>query len=384
MFLDAALRSIGIDPTREPFTLKMTGGPDGDVAGNEILILQREYGDNARIVAIADGSGSAEDPEGLDHRELLRLVERGLPIAEFDTNALGPKGQVAGLDQPDGFKLRNTLHNRVVTDAFIPAGGRPRTLRDSNWRDFLRTDGSPSSRIIIEGANLFLTPEARQGLSQAGVLIVKDSSANKCGVICSSFEILASMLLSEEEFLAHKETFVAEVIERLRNLARLEADLLLRERLHKPNASLPELSERLSRTMIAATDALIGRIAELGSNSDLSTSIMQRYLPPVLQSVAGSRIAEKIPDEYVTSTIATVLAGTIVYREGLSYLECMSSDDLSDLAMCYLQQESETAKLATQVEQSDLPDRAQIAALLRAGGTVAALRAARPSERNEP
>jgi len=381
VFLDAALRHLGIDPTREPFTVKLTGGPDGDVAGNEIRILQREYGDNARIVAIADGSGSAEDPDGLNHRELLRLVARERPIAEFDPDALGPKGRVTGLDQPEGFKLRNTLHNRVVTDAFIPAGGRPRTLRDTNWQDFLGPDGSPSSRIIIEGANLFLTPDARQGLSQAGVLIVKDSSANKCGVICSSFEVLASMLLSEEEFLAHKEQFVTEVIERLRDLARLEADLLLRERLHKPNVSLPELSERLSRTLIAATDAMVGRIAKLGAHSDLSSSIMQRYVPPVLHAVAGSRIAERIPDEYVTSTIATVLAGTIVYREGLSYLEDMSSDDLSELAMRYLQQEVETAKLAAQVERSDLPDREQIAALLRAGGTGAALRGRKPPVR---
>ena len=46
-----------------------------------------------------------------------------------------------------------------------------------------------------------MTPLSSQ---QAGVAIVKDSSANKCGVICSSYEILASMALSTEEFLALK------------------------------------------------------------------------------------------------------------------------------------------------------------------------------------
>jgi glutamate dehydrogenase len=40
---------------------------------------------------------------------------------------------------------------------------------------------------------------AREALHKAtGIPIVKDSSANKCGVICSSFEIMSSMLLSEK------------------------------------------------------------------------------------------------------------------------------------------------------------------------------------------
>lgn len=35
-------------------------------------------------------------------------------------------------------------------------------------------------------------------------MFVKDSSANKCGVICSSFEIVSSMLMSSEEFTKSK------------------------------------------------------------------------------------------------------------------------------------------------------------------------------------
>lgn len=48
---------------------------------------------------------------------------------------------------------------------------------------------------------MFTTPEARDALfKEAGVVFVKDSSANKCGVICSSFEIISSMLMTSEEF----------------------------------------------------------------------------------------------------------------------------------------------------------------------------------------
>ena len=45
VFLGEALRAIGIQPEEQPWTVKLTGGPDGDVAGNMINILHRDYGD---------------------------------------------------------------------------------------------------------------------------------------------------------------------------------------------------------------------------------------------------------------------------------------------------------------------------------------------------
>ena len=110
--------------------------------------------------------------------------------------------------------------------------------------------GVPSSRLVVEGANLFITPAARELLfKEAGVRIVKDSSANKCGVICSSFEIMSSMLLSEEEFSEVKEELVADVLVRLRELARLEAELLFREFNYAAGA-LPHFSERISNAIL--------------------------------------------------------------------------------------------------------------------------------------
>lgn len=122
------------------------------------------------------------------------------------------------------------MHNRLVADAFVPAGGRPSTIDMSNYKNFLLPDGSPSSKLIVEGANLFITGEARKALyDEAGVAIIKDSSANKCGVITSSFEICSAMLLSDDEFYENKTQIVAEILEKLRGLARLEADLLFKE-----------------------------------------------------------------------------------------------------------------------------------------------------------
>ena len=89
VYLDVALRqSLTINPLVDTFTVKITGGPDGDVAGNLIRILFRDYPSTAKIVGIADGFGVAEDPEGLDKEELLRLVRLSLPITSFDTSKL--------------------------------------------------------------------------------------------------------------------------------------------------------------------------------------------------------------------------------------------------------------------------------------------------------
>jgi len=230
VYLDVALRHVlKIDPKKESFTVKITGGPDGDVAGNELKILNREYGDNAKVVGIADGTGCAEDPNGLDWSELLRLAHNNLPIDHFDSSKLREGGAVHKVDTEEGVKARNSMHNRVQADAFVPAGGRPNTINAQNWSSFLNQDGTPSAPLIVEGANLFVTDEARQLLfDEAGVIIVKDSSANKAGVITSSYEICAAMLLSEEEFYQNKPQIVSEVLDKLHDYARMEAELLSR------------------------------------------------------------------------------------------------------------------------------------------------------------
>ena len=162
VYLDVALRHVlKIDPKKEPFTIKITAGPDDDVAGNELKILNREYGDNAKVVGIADGTGCAEDPNGLNWEELLRLVHENLPIDQFDTSKLGEGGSVHKVDTEAGVKARNSMHNRVQADAFVPAGGRPNTINVHNYKHFLNADGTPSSPLIVEGANLFVTGKSK-------------------------------------------------------------------------------------------------------------------------------------------------------------------------------------------------------------------------------
>ncbi len=366
VFLEVGLHAIGVHPRRDRFTVKITGGPDGDVGGNAIRIMHREFGENACIVGIADGSGSAEDPAGLNHEELLRLVDAGLPIVSFDASKLGPEGRMADLEAAEGVRLRNTLHNRVVADAFVPCGGRPATVHQANWREFLLKDGTPSSRLIVEGANLFLTPQARSHLADAGVVIFKDSSANKCGVICSSYEIGASMLLSPDEFIDIKQQFVDEVLGKLRELARLEAELLARMLRRQPRLHLPEASMRLSRAAIRTADAIEGSLDRL-SDDDLATmeTMIADHLPEILLAAAGDRLQKQMPPAYRRWLIAKSLAARIVYREGLEAVEAVESDSIPALAVEFLRREQQREHLADEVDASAMDHAADIASLLR-------------------
>lgn len=62
-------------------------------------------------------------------------------------------------------------------------------------------DKVPRFKYIVEGANLFFTDGARQVLEDAGVILFKDASTNKGGVTSSSYEVLAAMTMTDDEFL---------------------------------------------------------------------------------------------------------------------------------------------------------------------------------------
>lgn len=83
--------------------------------------------------------------------ELMRLVNASLPLAQFDLSKLSSQGKLYTVDTEEGIRMRNTMHNRVEADAFIPAGGRPNTIDGTNYRQFILPNGKPSARLIVEG-----------------------------------------------------------------------------------------------------------------------------------------------------------------------------------------------------------------------------------------
>jgi len=152
------------------------------------------------------------DPQGLDRPELIRLAKERKMISHFDASKLSKDGyRVLVEDQdytlpngevvPDGAEFRNGAHLRFKADIFVPCGGRPEAINVSNVKQLFDEEGRCNFKYVVEGANLFITQQARLALEKHGVILFKDSSANKGGVTSSSLEVLAGLGLEDEEFI---------------------------------------------------------------------------------------------------------------------------------------------------------------------------------------
>ena len=349
VYMEEVLRYLGIDPHHECFTVKMTGGPDGDVAGNEIHNLYRFYPQTAKLLAIIDVSGTIFDPQGLDLSIMTQLFNASKPLRFYPPEKLNEGGflldtftkreQTAYAKQTlclrkfkgkveedwlSGNEMNNLLrHNvhQVKADIFIPGGGRPRTLNENNIKDFFDETGKPTAKAIIEGANLYLTPWARRNLEKAGVIIIKDSSANKGGVICSSFEVLASLALSEEEFLKEKMTIVSEILKIIEMRAREEANLLLRTYKEK-HSFLTDISEWVSERINLYKDQLMIYLQNITLSNDPEDPFIRcllNYCPPLLRTRYQKRILLEVPDVHKKAIIACHIASRLVYFRGLDW-----------------------------------------------------------------
>jgi len=376
VFLRVALQQQGFDVEKDNFSVKITGGPNGDVAGNMIKIFCRDYPGRAGIVGMCDHTGGVENESGLDMEELLRLHLEDLPISSYNEDKVGPGGQKYGVATPEELQLRNTLHNRLKADAFIPAGGRPNTININNYDKYFLDDGTPSAPLIVEAANIFTTPEARKEFGDRGISIVKDSSANKAGVCCSSYEIVASMLLSKEEFLGDKEDIVADVLEKLRNSARTEAELLFREYRSNPSYQLPYYSQAISGAINRATDAVVDAVTENFSlvPDDLRHRLLVDSLPKKLVDMAGDRL-EELPHAYIVSMMGAQLGSKMVYNEGLDFIDSLDDRALTELAVNYVTQEDKLREVISAMGDSDIACKSDIMKILKAAGVQSVMKA---------
>jgi glutamate dehydrogenase len=350
VYMEALLKHIGINPAKDTFTVKMSGGPDGDVAGNQICNLYRYYPKTAKLIALTDISGTIYDPEGLDLEMLVELFKQVLPISHYPPDKLHDGGflvdrtkrrqQTAYAQQTLCWKkqqgkliqdwlsgsdmnhlYRHNVHEKVA-DIFIPGGGRPRTLDIHNVKEFLTDTGIPTAKGIVEGANLYLTPKARRFLEEKGCLIIKDSSANKTGVICSSFEVLCGLTLGDDLFLKEKETLVKEILERLKTCASNEAQLMLRT-LKEEGGYLTSISDRISERINQFTYQLLDHLESSPLSSDRNDPLIKFFLNYSLKTLVNryeKELLTNIPDHHKKAIIASHLAAELVYKKGLNWL----------------------------------------------------------------
>ena len=284
-----------------------------------------------KIVAITDGPAVIFDPAGIDREELSSLVLKA-NLDGFNPAKLHGDGAYMLFSKPqeDGYRLvecangatterfvdrneymnifQNNLYN--YADIFMPCGGRPSTLNLNNYMDYL-PNGKASSLAIVEGGNSFITPDARIKLQDAGIPIVKDASANKCGVITSSYEILSGLMLDADEFQQHKPQIVKEVLDILAKLARGEAEWLFA--MHKATGKyLTDLTEELSGTINSKNKAIAEYLA--ANPEKLQDKMILANLPDTLATKYADRIA-RLPEEYKVVIASVELATRIVYEQ---------------------------------------------------------------------
>jgi glutamate dehydrogenase len=296
-----------------------------------------------KVRLILDGTAALYDPNGINRDELGRIV-LAHDLDAFLPEYLGTGGsmvfrtgrRIVGLrelhrkvsrterglveewlDIDAFYREYNSLVFTVPADLFIPAGGRPETIDGQNWRSFLDDKGVPSARVIVEGANSFFTPEARLLLQKAGAVIIRDASANKCGVISSSYEIIANLLLSDFEFLQCKNDYVNDVLSILEKRATDEARLILRRRRESAGTLLcTEISDAISleiNEQYARLFSFFESRPDLRLKNPFYRAILS-HLPQILQEsrVVRQRV-KRLPGKYLSAILAAEIGSSLVY-----------------------------------------------------------------------
>jgi glutamate dehydrogenase (NAD(P)+) len=133
----------------------------GNVGRNLALILADQ---GASIVAVSDSSGGIYKPDGLD---VAAAVEHKRTNRSFD-----------GFDGAEAI----TNEDLLILDCDVLA---PCALEQVVTAD---NADNVKARIVAEGANGPVTPEADQILDERGVLVLPDVLANAGGVVVSYFE----------------------------------------------------------------------------------------------------------------------------------------------------------------------------------------------------
>lgn len=322
-----------------------TGGPDGDLGSNEILLST----DNEVYVGLLDGSGVICDPKGIDKEELINLAKQRKMIINFDKKKLSKAGFIVSTEDMDvmlpngaivsnGTTFRNVFHTEIFkfvdrVDLFVPCGGRPNSINLNNLHCFIdeRTNKCLIP-YIVEGANLFISQPAKVALESHGCILFKDASANKGGVTSSSLEVLASLALNDDDFLnkfigkdyqnqgisqMYKD-YVGEVQRRIVSNAEAEFKQLweLNQSTGKP---ISDLSNILSQTINKLNDDLVYS-EELWLNDIQLRNylLLEKIIPKLLVDVAGpEQILQNIPESYLRVLLSSYLSSSFVYKDGI-------------------------------------------------------------------
>jgi glutamate dehydrogenase len=349
---------LGLDETQ--VTKLQTGGPDGDLGSNNIRFSKD------KTTAIVDGSGVIYDPNGLDRDEMMRLADERVTIDHFDAKKLGAGGFVVlvtdeNVTLPDGtfiesgLGFRNDFHlisPYSSADLFVPCGGRPESINLQNVHRMMQEDETtPRFKIIVEGANLFLTNDARRVLEESGCIVFRDASTNKGGVTSSSLEVFAALAMDSATFDANMtsdtlpfyQSYVEDIIKIVEENARLEFECIWAEhqRSGEPNYII---TEQVSDKINMLNDFI--QTSSLWNDKALVSLILEDAIPQSLQDLVGmDDILKNTPDSYIQAIFGSYIASRYVYKFGIAANEFAFFDYMQS----YVDKKASQAKLAKSV-----------------------------------
>jgi glutamate dehydrogenase len=314
-------------------TKVQTGGPDGDLGSNEILLS------SDKTIAVIDGSGVLADPAGINRAELVRLAKLRIPVENFDKSKLGKDGYLVRVDDQDvklpsgevvldGTDFRNGAHLRFKADLFVPCGGRPEAVNVSNVAALVDSEGKPHFKYIVEGANLFFTQQARLYLEKRKVILFKDSSANKGGVTSSSLEVLAGLALSTEEYVDlmmfkdgkpsdFYQSYVKDIQAKISENAATEFVCIWREHQRLQGAKARTIiSDDLSSTLNNLQAEL--ESSDLFDDLPSREGVLRRAIPKTLVNKIGLQtLMERLPGPYQRALFSSWVSSHYIYKYGV-------------------------------------------------------------------
>ncbi|AEH51407.1 Glu/Leu/Phe/Val family dehydrogenase [Pseudothermotoga thermarum] len=154
-----ACEYLGIDISKA--TVAVQGF--GNVGYFSAKILQQEYG--AKVVAISASTAALYNPNGIDVEDLMNYKMQN-------------KGSLVGYPKAQQISHKELLELNV--DILVPAA-LENAITEENADNV-------KAKIIAEGANGPVTPEADKILNSKGILVIPDILANGGGVTVSYFE----------------------------------------------------------------------------------------------------------------------------------------------------------------------------------------------------
>ncbi|CAD7922071.1 unnamed protein product [Amoebophrya sp. A25] len=343
------LKELNIDESS--ISKFQTGGPDGDLGSNEILISKD------KTTAIVDGSGVAYDPNGLNRTELSRLAKARKPIVHFQKQFLSCEAAFvvscadSNITLPDGSTWRNGTDLRnafpltrfAKADLFVPCGGRPAQVTLGNVKQLINIPDPETGvattqwKYVVEGANLFFTDQARLVLESKGVILFKDASANKGGVTSSSLEVFAALALDQQTHQRHMTvqlgepapvlytSYVAEIIAKIKENCQREFYCIWNATKSQQQGSTAnkttktQLTAEVSTAINGLFDSLLEHMEENGKDKDLFSYVLKRAVPAILLEKAGglSSLKRRVPAAYLKAMVAAWISSQFVYETGL-------------------------------------------------------------------